>query len=664
MTNHPERSTSSTSARLESDGRLSLQDIVIAGRPSKLRDVAISGFFAGLLGYLLFEEGDSIILAFLGAMALYTFWLNLSFYFRPPRVKLKEGQATFQAISRITTSASNLDNVFMKNGFLAISFSDVSKVEPAAQQAEMKKSFKLNGFHLQLPREAFSLSQINELRRAINLPPQQQDDYLSFMEKLREATPSLPVVTGIVVTNVMVFLVMLASGVSVFEPQLKTMIAWGANYYSLTTQGETWRLITAVFLHFGLIHLLANMIILSEVGGLVERLMGHSGFLISYLLSGLAGSVASVYAHQGGVAAGASGAIFGVFGLLLGFILLQRKSIPAEVVKEHRGMVIFFVAINVFLGLSVSWIDQAAHIGGFLAGCLCGVVLGFGSVAEMRHLWGRVAILAIVGLLALIQGVKYFPHRTDLIQIDLLRAEIEQEAASKYRKLLSQLNEGRVSRTSIAQEIKTKIVPDYEQLRKQLQSIDAGNEKQKELKIQLSRYLSLQSEGWQYLSKAFETGNLVLEGRACLAKEEAIKVLSAHSAHGPQPEMPTDFRTEFVVLLVKDVDVHDAFERIMTEYAEETITGNNASKRIEQEVIQPWQSGRHRFLSAADEIDLPDPQIRRELTVYSNLVEGGWTMVCEGLRQQDKHKTQEGMRLLQISRQHRTDFWGPAVDRR
>ena len=106
------------------------------------------------------------------------------------------------------------------------------------------------------------------------------------------------------------------------------LMHWGANRGLLTLGGEWWRLFTCMFLHIGVIHLAFNMWCLWDLGALAESLYGHWTFASVYLISGVAGSVASVAWHPGTVSAGASGAIFGIAGALIASFYLGEFSLP------------------------------------------------------------------------------------------------------------------------------------------------------------------------------------------------------------------------------------------------------------------------------------------------------------------------------------------------
>ncbi|QMW01745.1 rhomboid family intramembrane serine protease [Spirosoma foliorum] len=169
--------------------------------------------------------------------------------------------------------------------------------------------------------------------------------------------------------NVGVFLLMVISGVNALEPSGEDLVKWGANYSPLTTGGQPWRLLTCCFLHIGIIHLVFNMYALMQIGPILEPLLGSRQFTIAYLTAGLMGSVVSVWWHDVVNGAGASGAIFGMYGVFLA--LLTTNWLEATVRKALLQSILIFVGFNLFVGMQAH-IDNAAHIGGLLAGLFTG----------------------------------------------------------------------------------------------------------------------------------------------------------------------------------------------------------------------------------------------------------------------------------------------------
>jgi len=172
-----------------------------------------------------------------------------------------------------------------------------------------------------------------------------------------------------------VFLGMMAIGVSGMSPDREELIAWGANYGPWTASGEWWRLLTAGFLHVGLFHAFVNMVILFDVGRIVERLYGNVAFLAIYLLAVFAGSTVSLAVHPELTSVGASAGVFGVFGALLVFMKRNQGVVPRHLVTRFTSGGVLFVVINVVYGALAPGIDNAAHVGGVAGGLLAGVCL-------------------------------------------------------------------------------------------------------------------------------------------------------------------------------------------------------------------------------------------------------------------------------------------------
>jgi rhomboid protease GluP len=170
--------------------------------------------------------------------------------------------------------------------------------------------------------------------------------------------------------NLLVWLAMTLSGVSATAPSGHALATWGSNVTGLTWPGQPWRLVTSLFVHGGITHLLLNMASLWLLGVLLEARSGGGRLLAAYLTSGVAASVATLWYHSGGInSTGASGAIFGLYGLLL--VLLVSKKIVLDK-WDRRGMlglVLYLVLSNLISGLTGN-IDNIAHLGGLLMGLL------------------------------------------------------------------------------------------------------------------------------------------------------------------------------------------------------------------------------------------------------------------------------------------------------
>ena len=161
-------------------------------------------------------------------------------------------------------------------------------------------------------------------------PGRSKESTEDLLNALRKHRPRALVAPVLVAINIMVFVLMVATGVDFMEPSIEDLISWGANFGPRTVDWEWWRLLSCTFLHIGALHIAFNMYVLWDVGRVVERLVGSTTFLVLYVASGLVGSLASLALNPQVVSAGASGSVFGVFGALIGFAALQRDkaSIP------------------------------------------------------------------------------------------------------------------------------------------------------------------------------------------------------------------------------------------------------------------------------------------------------------------------------------------------
>jgi rhomboid protease GluP len=153
------------------------------------------------------------------------------------------------------------------------------------------------------------------------------------------------------------------------------LLSWGANYGPLTFDHQFWRIFTCMFVHGGVIHVGANMWCFWDFGRIAERVYGRWRFAVIYLLTGLASSIASLAIHPTTVSVGASGAIFGAVGALVFPFYRKRVILPSPVMKAMMRSLVTFIVINLLIGSAVPFIDNAAHVGGLLAGLALGAVI-------------------------------------------------------------------------------------------------------------------------------------------------------------------------------------------------------------------------------------------------------------------------------------------------
>jgi membrane associated rhomboid family serine protease len=181
------------------------------------------------------------------------------------------------------------------------------------------------------------------------------------LARLRQA----PATTGLLVALVLAFLAS-ARDPGVFERFAKMS--------DRVREGEYWRLVTASFLHGGLLHIAVNAYALSMIGPTVERLYGGVRFLLIFVVGGAIGFAAST-AFVAQPSVGASAGLFALLGVLLGFAVRSRRTLPRRARRAMIQEILTVAALNIGLGLMVPFIDNAAHVGGFAGGLALGIVL-------------------------------------------------------------------------------------------------------------------------------------------------------------------------------------------------------------------------------------------------------------------------------------------------
>jgi rhomboid protease GluP len=251
------------------------------------------------------------------------------------------------------------------------------------------------------------------------MPPQQP---MRRPKSSWEVAPATYLLVGI---NCLVFLVMAVRGVSLFAPTPDQLMYFGADHAGrVLIYGQWWRIVSAMFVHVGLIHLATNMWCLWNLGMLAEPLVGSAGLMAAYILSGAAGNLLStcvnwlwfypdwVKYHDLGVfpgGAGASGAVFGLAGVLIILLKSPRLPVPPTELSKLRKSVIYFAAINFIIGIGTLapgfgvHIDNMAHLGGFVCGLLFAAPLvpRLGSPRRLFVARRRLSVSLMTSLLVL-----------------------------------------------------------------------------------------------------------------------------------------------------------------------------------------------------------------------------------------------------------------------
>ena len=320
---------------------------------------------------------------------------------------------------------------------------------------------------------------------------------------LRQRTPHAIATWVLLAVNVAIYVAMAIDGGRAASFPTRLLVAWGA----LVSNGEWWRLFTATFLHVNALHLAANMIALLMVGPVVERLVGRRSFVVFYVAAGLVGSAVGRWSHVLVVSAGASGSIIGLYGVLLALMFDRRESGPSLVVSDttpvsrpqlqvHLKLVVQVVSTTLLLGWFDPRADNAAHIGGFVAG----VVFGW---AGGRHIESRLpspavpAAAIVVALACCAVSLAAQPRVTDIRAAALAAFFGVFQADSRALERYSRAAGRNADPATVARVIEEEIVPVFSRERAKLDSVRGVAKEQAPMLADLRQYLTLREAFWR-----------------------------------------------------------------------------------------------------------------------------------------------------------------------
>ncbi|MCT4625211.1 MAG: rhomboid family intramembrane serine protease, partial [Schleiferiaceae bacterium] len=190
-------------------------------------------------------------------------------------------------------------------------------------------------------------------------------------------------ITSIIIDiNLIVYILMLIVGVPVIGANAYDLMEWGANRRAETLGGEWWRLLTSMFVHGNIMHILMNLFAIGLISSELESAIGRIKYTTIYLASGIISSLASLYWHEHTASVGASGAIFGIYGAQLALGFIKKRS---DVLS--KGTIVLssiILGVSLLIGFFVKGVDNAAHIGGLISGAI--IALALDSESNSRRL--------------------------------------------------------------------------------------------------------------------------------------------------------------------------------------------------------------------------------------------------------------------------------------
>jgi rhomboid protease GluP len=316
------------------------------------------------------------------------------------KIKMENGIASIQSAS---TGNEIID--WGKNKKNVINF--ITNLE------ELKRSIPVE--ELVIKYQKLSEQLVSEEEDILKLPPATTTEQINGFFSIFKPVKGFFITPILLDLNILIFALMVITGVNIMLPDNESLLNWGANFRPMTLEGEWWRLITCCFLHIGIFHLLMNMYALLYIGVLLEPLLGRTRFISAYLLTGITASIASLWWHDLTISAGASGAVFGMYGVFLA--LLTTNLIEKTARQTFLTSIVVFVGYNLINGLR-DGIDNAAHIGGLLSGLLIGFIL-IPSLKKTNDDKLKYGTIAVISLLILVSSfVVYQRIPNDIGQYD------------------------------------------------------------------------------------------------------------------------------------------------------------------------------------------------------------------------------------------------------
>lgn len=328
------------------------------------------------------------------------------------------------------------------------------------------------------------------------------------------------VTLALIAINTLIFVLMVTKGVSFISPTADSVLAWGADYGPRTLNGQWWRMFTSLFLHFGIIHLAFNMLVLANIGPFMESLSGRVSYLILYIVSGIGGGVASLAWHPTIVSAGASGAIFGLYGGLLGFLLRHRNVLPRETLQPLSKGALTFVGYNIIFGLRPG-VDMAAHLGGLAAGFLLGLFLVQQRSREETSSFGRNAAAIVLGALLVILPLRKLPKPGDFLGEFSRLADTETTSLALFNSSADKWKARQLSDQQFTDIIEQQILPSWKAERDAIAKLQNLPADQAKLTASLLKYMDARQESWQLLVDGVRRGNVEKIKQATQKSHEA-----------------------------------------------------------------------------------------------------------------------------------------------
>ena len=347
-----------------------------------------------------------------------------------------------------------------------------------------------------------------QLKSAATAP---RPDYESFLAALRARAPRLVVVPALLALNLAVFVMMIRGSGSLSDPS--TLVGWGANLGTRTTNGEWWRLLTAMFVHIGVIQLAVNAMVLLQLGAIVERLVGRAALAAASISGGVFAGLHHVAAEPVDVGTSASAAIWPVYGVMAGCILWQlaRRTperapldegapspivVPAIAMKRIAVVGVLFLLVSAVDGLATASELTSLFVG-----------LAFGAVVGWRAA-NRAPTPRAVGVMCAAAAVAAVIYAVPLRNIADVKPAVDAVVAAEakttgtYNQALDRFTHQRISADALADLADRAIVPELEAADARMQALQHVPAEHQPLVGAVREFLRLRCASWHARAEA------------------------------------------------------------------------------------------------------------------------------------------------------------------
>jgi len=355
-----------------------------------------------------------------------------------------------------------------------------------------------------------------------SLRPTPSEDALNEILRARARWPIVTLV--LLVAHIVVFVAMLVTPGSLSDPA--TLVGWGANALTRTGNGEWWRLASSSFVHAGPIHLFATIAALFSVGIVLERAVGSIAFAAVYVMSAIVASVVSLWtAELTAVTYGSSGAVFGVYGLLLataiyGGLRQPRLPVPLVVLKRVGAGATIFVLYNVM----TDYLGAASELAGLATGLFAGLVLAT-RVVQQKAPVGRASLVGVVTVAIALLFVVPLRGMIDARPALLRVASIEERTSSEYAAAVEKFKLGQISTKALALIIERNIIPALQADRTRVDALRGEPRDQAPLVAAARRYFELRLKSWRTRADGLRASKIPLLNEAERTERDALEAL-------------------------------------------------------------------------------------------------------------------------------------------